>query len=161
MAALFRYFPDLKQIAGALILFLVFFSGLANSEPIEQFTQKVADYQGQVIYVDFWASWCVPCRKSFPWMNSMQQQYQSKGFKVLSINLDANQEKASAFLAEYSANFDVVFDPSGKIAKKFQLAGMPSSFIIDRKGKIVSAHVGFTNEKKMKYEQEIITLLAQ
>lgn len=73
-------------------------------------------------------------------MNKMQSQHQAKGFKVLSINLDATLGKAAHFLADYSANFDVIYDPKGKLAKQNNLSNMPSSFIIDRQGKVVSAH---------------------
>lgn len=133
----------------------------ASQNSIDEFTDKVAAHKGKVIYVDFWASWCVPCRRSFPWMNEMQKQYGDKGFKVLSINLDANKKHADRFLAQYPANFDVLYDPKGKIARKYQLKGMPSSFLINKQGKVVSSHVGFTDEKKNKYQQEILALLAE
>ncbi len=131
------------------------------NDTLAKFEAQVASLKGQVIYVDFWASWCVPCRKSFPWMNEIQHSYADKNFTVLSVNLDAEQSLAAEFLSEIPAQFPIIYDPKGKIARAFKLKGMPSSFIIDRTGKIVSSHVGFTDEKKAKYQQEIELLLAQ
>jgi thiol-disulfide isomerase/thioredoxin len=125
----------------------------------ELLDQQLTNAKGKVVYVDFWASWCIPCRKSFPWMNNLVTQYQTQGLIVLSINLDHSRVLADEFLAQIPANFPVIFDPKGRIAKKYQLQGMPSSFIINRQGQIVSAHVGFNEEKKSAYEQEIKTLL--
>lgn len=129
---------------------------LSTTELLDQQLNKA---KGKVIYVDFWASWCIPCRKSFPWMNNLAAQYQTQGLIILSINLDHSRVLADEFLAQIPANFPVIYDPKGNIAKKYQLKGMPSSFIINRQGQIVSAHVGFNEEKKAAYEQEIKALL--
>ncbi|RHW77215.1 TlpA disulfide reductase family protein [Colwellia sp. RSH04] len=124
-----------------------------------QYKNIIKQYKGNVIYLDFWASWCTPCRKSFPWMNKIQKKYADKNFKVISINLDAEPNLAKQFLASTPANFTILNDPNGKLAQELQLKGMPSSFIINAEGKIVSAHVGFTDKKKVQYEQEIEQLL--
>ncbi len=153
----------MKKIKLSLSLFvlLVFLQFNAQAEPSlpESFSQVLEENKGQVIYLDFWASWCVPCRRSFPWMNTMQEKYTNDNFKVISINLDAQAELAAKFLTDNPANFDIIYDPKGKIARYFKLKGMPSSFIINKQGKVVSAHVGFTDKKKAKYEQEIAQLL--
>lgn len=120
----------------------------------------LAENKGNVIYLDFWASWCVPCRRSFPWMNEINSKYGKKNFKVISINLDSDRKDANRFLKELPANFQVIYDPEATIAEQLALKGMPSSFIFNRTGKLVSTHVGFTADKMAKYEQEIITLLA-
>lgn len=133
----------------------------ANLSAIESLEQQLDDAKGKVVYVDFWASWCIPCRKSFPWMNNLTAQYQTQGLVILSINLDHSRILADEFLMQIPANFPVIYDPKGTIAKKYQLKGMPSSFIINRGGQIVSAHVGFNQKKKLAYEQEINTLLLQ
>ena len=128
-------------------------------EPVSQFEQQVGSLKGQVIYVDFWASWCGPCRQSFPWLNTMQSSLNKQGFTVLSVNVDAQQSFAEKFLAEFPASFPVIYDPKGKLARKFKVAGMPSSFIINREGNIVSKHVGFNADKQQAFEQEIKALL--
>jgi thiol-disulfide isomerase/thioredoxin len=130
-----------------------------DSNTIELLDQHLTNEIGNVVYVDFWASWCIPCRKSFPWMNNLKAQYQAQGLTILSINLDHSRALADEFLSEVAANFPVIYDPKGLIARKYQLKGMPSSFIINRQGQIVSAHVGFNQEKQLAYEKEIQTLL--
>ena len=141
------------------LLFISPFNCQANDE-LKQFEQLVASHQGKVVYVDFWASWCVPCRKSFPWMNEMQAKYADNNFTVLSVNLDAEKKFATEFLEQTPAQFAIFYDPKGQVAKAFKLKGMPSSFIINRQGKIISRHVGFTKQKQQQYEQEILSLLS-
>jgi len=100
-------------------------------------------YHGKVVYLDFWASWCKPCRKSFPWMNQLLTRYPADRFTVITVNLDAESESMHAFLQKVPAQFDIFHDPSGGIAEQFQLEGMPTSYLIDRDGKLVGKHVGF------------------
>lgn len=140
-------------------LLLSLFSISSQANTLKDFETQLAQYKGKVVYVDFWASWCVPCRKSFPWMNEMQTKYAEQDFTVLSVNLDAQQSLAEEFLTEVKADFPIFYDAKGKVAKAFKLKGMPSSFIVNKAGEIVSAHVGFTESKKMKYQQEIEALL--
>jgi len=112
-------------------------------------------HQGKVIYLDFWASWCTPCRKSFPWLNNMQEKYETKGFVVVSINLDAQRSLANKFLQEVNAEFVIIYDAKGVLAREFQLKGMPSSYLFNRQGQLVSSHNGFNAKKKVLFEQEI------
>ncbi|PCI53824.1 MAG: thioredoxin [Gammaproteobacteria bacterium] len=122
--------------------------------------QALDEHKGEVIYLDFWASWCGPCRKSFPWMNKIEAEYKQQGFSVISVNLDANKALATKFLNEIPASFTVIYDPKGKIAKHFKIQGMPSSMLIGRDGKIKSRHTGFFTKKISLYQQEIEQLLA-
>ncbi|WP_440876360.1 TlpA family protein disulfide reductase [Thalassotalea sp. PLHSN55] len=151
----------LLQLSFICLIAISPFKLLAQTELPPSFANVLAKHQGKVIYLDFWASWCVPCRRSFPWMNKMQQRYGKDGLKILSVNLDAQADLAAKFLTENPAKFDIIYDPKGKIARYFKLKGMPSSFVFNRKGEIVSAHVGFTDKKKTTYEQEIVQLLAK
>jgi thiol-disulfide isomerase/thioredoxin len=132
-----------------------------NINTIELLNKQLEDEIGNVVYVDFWASWCIPCRQSFPWLNNLQAQYQRQGLTIISINLDHSRVLADEFLKEIKANFEVIYDPKGLIARKYKLKGMPSSFIIDRTGKIVSAHVGFNQTKQLAYEAELQALLSK
>ena len=115
--------------------------------------------RGRVVYVDFWASWCVPCRQSFPWMNEMQQKYGAQGFQIIAVNVDANPEDRKKFLAAVRANFEVAFDPKGAMAKKFEVKGMPSSVLIGRDGKLVLQHIGFNDAARGKLETSIQSAL--
>lgn len=115
----------------------------------------LSDFKGKVVYLDFWASWCGPCKKSFPWMNAMQSKYGSQGFKVIAINLDANTEDGRRFLNSVPANFDIAFDAKGLVAREYQIKGMPSSLLISRDGKVILQHAGFNDASGAKLELAI------
>lgn len=118
-------------------------------------------FKGKVVYVDFWASWCKPCKQSFPWLNDMESRYKKLGFEVLAINLDQEQSAANEFLQKIPANFTVAFDPSGKTAEQFHVQGMPSSYLIDRQGNVRAAHIGFREDDRAKLEQAVTKLLQE
>ncbi len=151
----------LKTFFGTALLSLLIslYSIAALAETADEFERQLAQHRGKVVYIDFWASWCVPCRQSFPWMNAMQAKYKPEVFTVLSVNVDSQRSFAEEFLLENNANFPVFYDPKGQVAKAFKLRGMPSSFLVDRAGNIVSAHVGFNEQKKTLYQQEIEALI--
>lgn len=150
------------KIAFNLITSLIFTLVLSSNSfanTVESFELTLAQHKGKVVYLDFWASWCGPCRKSFPWMNDMQAKYKEQGLVVISINVDNEKELATEFLSENPANFSVVYDPKGIIARQYKVRGMPSSYLINKNGQLVSSHAGFTSSKTNEYEQEITELL--
>ena len=110
-------------------------------------------YDGKVVVVDFWASWCVPCRRSFPWMNEMQAKYSEQGLIILAINVDRKAENAAAFLQKYPAHFKVIYDAEAELAKEFNVEVMPSSIIIGRDGEVVERHTGFKVKRQAEYEE--------
>ena len=156
----------LKQLSFFVFSLSILISFSSNAYTQELVKSQVAleqaldKHKGEVIYLDFWASWCGPCRKSFPWMNKIHAEYKQQGFSVISVNLDANKALATKFLNETPASFTVIYDPKGKIAKHFKIQGMPSSMLIGRDGEIKSRHTGFFTNKISLYEQEIEQLLA-
>ena len=105
--------------------------------------------------VDFWASWCVPCRKSFPWMATLHERYGAHGLRIVAINLDKEREAAEQFLAELKPPFTIAFDPAGKSAEAFHVKAMPSSFLVDSTGVIVYSHAGFDPKKTATLEAMI------
>ena len=111
--------------------------------------------QGKVIYLDFWASWCGPCRESFPWMNAMQEKYKEKGLQVIAINLDAKNDDAQKFLSQHTPQFTVLFDPKGVTPSQYGVMGMPTSFIISKTGKVLVQHIGFNKANRAELEQKI------
>jgi thiol-disulfide isomerase/thioredoxin len=121
----------------------------------------LAQLQGKVVYLDFWASWCDPCRDSFPWMAEMKEKYGSDGLEVVAVNLDKEKELADKFLSTMNVNFVVAFDASGKSAEKYKLRGMPGSYLIGRDGNIQASHLGFNDKDKAKLEAAIKVLLQQ
>lgn len=122
---------------------------------------KLAELKGKVVYLDFWASWCEPCKKSFPWLHDIKQRYAEKGFEVVAVNLDKDRKLADEFLKVMDVNFLVAFDESGESASKYKLKGMPSSYLIGRDGKLYASHIGFIEKDKKKLEQAIKELLAK
>lgn len=120
---------------------------------------KLSNNLGKVIYLDFWASWCGPCRESFPWMNAMQAKYKQKGLQVIAINLDANNNDAQKFLAEHAAQFTVLFDPKGATPRQYGVKGMPTSFLINKDGKVLVQHKGFNEAARAELERNILAAL--
>jgi thiol-disulfide isomerase/thioredoxin len=118
-------------------------------------------FRGKVVYVDFWASWCAPCAKSFPFLNTLHQKYQTKGFDVLAVNMDEQPADATAFLANHPATFSIASDLVGQCAENFAVEAMPSSYIIDKKGVIRHVHLGFREEEAEKLHGLIEQLLAE
>lgn len=122
---------------------------------------RIEDYQGQVLYVDFWASWCVPCRESFPWLIKTQEKYAAQGLQILAINVDAERQDAESFLNGMATNFPIVLDPDGKLAERYDLMGMPSAVLIGRDGKLIHRHTGFREKDKPALDAAIQAALKQ
>ncbi|MFT5712002.1 MAG: thiol-disulfide isomerase/thioredoxin [Glaciecola sp.] len=154
-----------------IFITLLLAAGIANATAASEFTLpdfhsneqlvSLKDFKGKVVYLDFWASWCKPCRTSFGWMNEMQAKYAEQGFEVISINLDQDKDSINTFLASYPAHFKILLDPKGEVAADYGLVGMPSSYLIDKRGILRKTHTGFFSKNKPQYEQEIISLLSE
>jgi thiol-disulfide isomerase/thioredoxin len=114
---------------------------------------------GKVVYLDFWASWCKPCRESFPWMNGLVKKYPAKDFTLITVNLDSESGAMHKFLDQIPADFDIYHDPSGRLAEQFQLEAMPTSYLISPSGEVVKRHIGFYTKETGRYEREIEELL--
>lgn len=120
---------------------------------------KLAALQGKLVYLDFWASWCGPCRQSFPWMNQMQAKYGARGLQVVGVNLDANSADARQFLAATPARFVIGFDPQGATPRNYGIKGMPSSVLIGPDGKVLLQHAGFREADRAELESRIAAAL--
>ena len=141
-------------------------SARAGSAPgsialLDSLTGDSTFVRGNVIYVDFWASWCVPCRRSFPWMMELLGKYQDQGLQIVTINLDRDRTAARKFLDDTHASLPVVYDPTGKLAKLHDLQVMPTSFVYGRDGTLRSRHEGFNPEETSSLESRIRSLLAE
>jgi len=140
------------------LLVLPFVSS-AQSGPAAAFDPD--EYAGKVVVLDFWASWCVPCRRSFPWLNAMHEKYADEGLVIIGVNLDLEHAEAERFLGEFPASFRIVYDEHKALAKQFDVIAMPSSYMLGRNGKVVEQHHGFKVKKQADYEAAIVSALAQ
>lgn len=118
-------------------------------------TIDLADYRGKVVYVDFWASWCGPCRQSFPFMNELHSELGGKGLQIIAVSVDKTADDARRFLARYPAQFATALDTSGACPAAYGLQGMPSSFVIDRNGTVRAIHAGFHDSDKAEIRRQL------
>lgn len=151
--------PSLSRRLLLSLLVLLPLSFSSNAQAAAQL--DLPALKGKVVYIDFWASWCGPCRQSFPWMKEMQAKYAKDGLAIIAINVDQEKAKADAFLAEFQPAFSVLFDNGGTLATQFKVQTMPSSFMLDREGKPRFKHLGFHDGKRGDYEKEITQLLSE
>jgi thiol-disulfide isomerase/thioredoxin len=131
------------------------YGAVAESAPKLELQQ----YEGQVVVLDFWASWCVPCRRSFPWLNAMHDKYSSKGLVIIGVNLDNDPAAAAAFLKEYPADFQIHYDTDAVLARQYDIQGMPSSVVIGKDSEIVETHIGFKVKRQDEYEAALVAAL--
>lgn len=124
-------------------------------------TLRLSDLKGTVVLLDFWASWCIPCRTSFPAMDALQRELRDRGLAVVAVNLDEQRRQADAFLEGRPYSMRVAFDPKGQIAQAFDLRAMPSTVIIDRKGQVRFTHAGYTEKTIAQYRSEVVQLLEE
>lgn len=144
----------------SLVLLLIWLSTLSTAAHTAE-TLDLAKYRGSVVVLDFWASWCVPCKRSFPWLNEMHARYADKGLVIIGVNVDKDADEARAFLEKYPAQFRIHYDPDGELAEEFGVRGMPSSFVIGRDGQLAAQHLGFKVKKQAEYEATLATTLQQ
>ena len=124
-------------------------------------TVQLAAYKGKIVLIDFWASWCPPCKASFPAIDALYGEYRSRGVEVLAVNLDERRRDADTFLGDHPHRLTVLFDPNGASPVAFGVKGMPTSFLIDTAGNIRFTHAGYSGNVDAIYRQEIAQLLAE
>jgi len=122
-------------------------------------TMRLSDLRGKVVYIDFWASWCGPCRQSLPLYESLYTNLASEHFLILAVNLDENRDDAERFLKNHPVSYPVLLDPSGDSAREWSLSVMPSSYLVDAQGRLAYIYVGFEMSHMEKIEHDIKELL--
>jgi len=122
---------------------------------------SMSDFRGQITYVDFWASWCGPCRLSLPALNQLKNQFKGRPVQFLAVSIDVVEEDAWDFLSRYSVDYPVVIDTEGDIARLFEVNGMPSGFLVDAEGMVREVHVGYKRGDELKLAESIKKILAE
>ena len=133
------------------------FSGALASPP----SLDLSQFRGKVVVVDFWASWCKPCRQSIPWLNQLRARYAAQDLVIIGVNVDAEHADAERFQREVPIDFQIVYDPQGALATQFKVQGMPSTFVFDRAGKLAATQLGFNEKHRQQHESEIQSLLSR
>lgn len=137
------------------------------SGPAPQFTlqsfdgKKVSlkDLKGQIVMVNFWASWCGPCRQEMPLLDEIYKKYKKVGFTLVGINLDEDKSDALGFMKKVPVSFPILHDPEGKVADAYKNQAMPSSYFIDAKGNLAYLHRGYRPGEEKEYEKAIMRLM--
>ncbi len=122
---------------------------------------SMSDFRGKITYVDFWASWCGPCRLSLPALNSLNEAFSEDPVQFLAISIDVVEEDAWDFLKRYAVNYPVVIDIEGDIARLFAVDGMPSGYLVDALGRVREIHIGFKRGDELKLAESIKKMLAE
>jgi peroxiredoxin len=144
--------PALGLLAATLLLAATPGSALEAGDPAPAFrapaleggaTVSLADYRGQVLYLDFWASWCPPCLQALPMLEVLRQEFSGESFQVVGVNVDRDPAKARELLRRISVGYPSATDPEGRLPASFEIETMPTSFLIDRNGVIRHVHSGF------------------
>ena len=144
-------------------------AGAAGNSPAPEFalqsragsTVDLAQFKGQVVMINFWASWCVPCRKEMPLLETMYKKYKPLGFTLLSVNVEPEQKDAENFLKDTPVSFPVLFDPKSKVSGLYNVQGMPTTVFIDKKGTVRLMHVSYQTGDENLYMDQIRTLLRE
>ncbi|HXF78789.1 MAG TPA: TlpA disulfide reductase family protein [Usitatibacter sp.] len=122
-------------------------------------TVALAGLRGKVVYVDFWASWCVPCRLSMPALEALYREHRDQGFVVVGVNKDVSADDAKRFMGKVGVTFPLVSDLGDAAARGFDVKAMPSGYLVDRKGVVRYVHLGFTADTEAQLRTEIEKLL--
>jgi thiol-disulfide isomerase/thioredoxin len=122
---------------------------------------SLAQYKGQVVMLNFWASWCGPCRQEMPLLESIYKKYNKAGFTLIGVNVEPDSQKANEWLKATPVSFPILYDKDSKVSKLYDVAGMPSTVIIDRSGNLRVLHRGYKPGDENEYLDSIRTLIRE
>ncbi|MEP1447311.1 MAG: TlpA disulfide reductase family protein [Paraglaciecola sp.] len=122
---------------------------------------RLQEQLGNVVLINFWASWCAPCREELPYLEQLQQQYADLGFTILAINVDEEPSKADNLLKDVRVSFPVLFDVNDQVSKLYDVQAMPTTVIVDRDGNQRLLHKGYKGGDEVKYQQAVKALLRE
>lgn len=124
-------------------------------------TGRLSDFRGDIVLLNFWASWCTPCKEEIPALETLYRKYRAEGVEVIGINIDKQKKNAERFLSNHPVTFTVLFDPEAKVIAAYLARAMPTSFLVDREGKIRWIQFGFSKSQIETFEREIQKVLKE
>jgi peroxiredoxin len=159
----------LAVCAATLLALSVPALALAPQKPAPQFslaarggkTVNLAQYKGQVVMINFWATWCGPCRQEMPLLESIYKKYSKMGFTMLGVNVEPDSKPAEDWLKATPVSFPILFDTKSEVSKMYEVAGMPSTVIVDRKGNVRVIHHGYKPGDENEYQDNIRKLVRE
>ena len=122
---------------------------------------SLADLRGQVVMINFWATWCGPCREEMPHLEALHQRYSALGFTLLGVNVEENSADAVSWLEETPVSFPVLFDPQNHVSKLYDVVAMPSTVLVDRQGNVRYLHHGYQPGYENEYQSQIRALIRE
>ncbi|HEY6452452.1 MAG TPA: TlpA disulfide reductase family protein [Steroidobacteraceae bacterium] len=122
---------------------------------------SLGDLKGQVVLINFWASWCGPCRQEMPVLDQLYRRYKPAGFTLIGVNVEPKSADAMGFLKSTPVSFPILFDTDSKVSKLYDVSGMPSTVILDRTGKVRFVHQGYQPGEESEYLDQIRTLVRE
>lgn len=120
---------------------------------------RLSDYRGQVVMLNFWASWCGPCRQEMPLLDKLSQRYGRAGFTLLGVNVDAEKKLADQVLKEIPVGFEILYDPTSKVSETYKVDAMPTTVLVDCDGNLNYLHRGYVAGDEKLYKNKIKSLL--
>ena len=122
---------------------------------------RLSEYRGDIVMINFWATWCGPCRQEMPLLDELYGRYQRVGFNLLGVNIDDDSRRAMAMVNELGISFPVLFDEDKKVSKLYEVEAMPLTILLDREGTVRHVHHGYQPGYEQKYLNEIRSLLRE
>ncbi len=122
---------------------------------------QLSSLKGNVVLINFWATWCAPCRQEMPLLDAIYQKYNHVGFEMLGINVENDAKGAERYLTETPVTFPILFDPTGKVSKQYNVKAMPSTVLVDRQGNVRHVHFGYKPGYENDYQDQIRALVRE
>lgn len=122
---------------------------------------KLSELRGEVVMINFWASWCGPCRQEMPYLEELYARYKDMGFTILGVNIEEDSSKAQSLLKDIPVSFPVLFDTQNEVSRLYQVSAMPSTVMIDRDGNMRYLHRGYKPGYEQDYQEQIRTLIKE
>ena len=122
---------------------------------------KLSELRGKVILINFWASWCGPCRQEMPVLDQLYQRYRSLDFTIIGVNVEENSDAAKSLLKDVNVTFPILFDNTNAVSKLYKVKGMPSSILVDRDGNMRDMYMGYQQGYEQEYQKQVRSLIRE